>query len=209
MPAPITWLLLAAAVTAVMATLAGQYASRPLYVVTKPLPLLLLLIAVWLAADLPVKSWLLAALFCAWLGDIALLWRRGFLLGLLAFLLAHLAMMALLLQRGAVFSTAAVVLAMAAAALLTSVLRPSSLLLRIAVPLYALALALVVALALPFAWQHPAWSLLIPAALLFAFSDAALGWNKFRRPLPAAQLWILSSYFAAQCLFAYSFLTVM
>ena len=40
------------------------------------------------------------------------------------------------------------------------------------------------------------------AALLFVFSDATLAWNKFVEPLPDATLRIMSTYYAAQYLFA-------
>ncbi|MFR0765107.1 MAG: lysoplasmalogenase family protein [Alistipes communis] len=40
------------------------------------------------------------------------------------------------------------------------------------------------------------------AALLFVFSDATIAWNKFVEPLPDAPLRIMSTYYAAQYLFA-------
>ena len=40
------------------------------------------------------------------------------------------------------------------------------------------------------------------AALLFVFSDATIAWNKFVEPLPDATLRIMSTYYAAQSLFA-------
>ena len=40
------------------------------------------------------------------------------------------------------------------------------------------------------------------AALLFVFSDATIAWNKFVGPLPDATLRIMSTYYAAQYLFA-------
>ena len=40
------------------------------------------------------------------------------------------------------------------------------------------------------------------AALLFVFSDATLAWTKFVEPLPDATLRIMSTYYAAQYLFA-------
>ena len=40
------------------------------------------------------------------------------------------------------------------------------------------------------------------AALLFVFSDATSAWNKFVEPLPDATLRIMSTYYAAQYLFA-------
>lgn len=40
------------------------------------------------------------------------------------------------------------------------------------------------------------------AALLFIFSDATIAWNKFVEPVPAADYWIMTTYYAAQYLFA-------
>ena len=40
------------------------------------------------------------------------------------------------------------------------------------------------------------------AALFFVFSDATIAWNKFVEPLPDATLRIMSTYYAAQYLFA-------
>ena len=40
------------------------------------------------------------------------------------------------------------------------------------------------------------------AALLFIFSDAAIAWNKFVAPIPAADYWIMTTYYTAQYLFA-------
>lgn len=41
-------------------------------------------------------------------------------------------------------------------------------------------------------------------SVLFLFSDSILAWNRFRRELPWAQLAILSSYYLAQLLIAWS-----
>ena len=202
------WLLLpAAAVAGVIATSAGQFGARWHYLISKPVPLLLLLLAVALAPAFPAQPWLLAVLALAWLGDVALLFpARGFLPGLLAFLLSHLAMLMALLAVGAAFSGVALLLALVIASVMTTLLRPHKPLLRIAVWCYCLVLALVVIVAVRFGWQSADWSGLVPAALLFAFSDGVLGWNKFRTPLRYGQLLILSSYFAAQCLFVAAFL---
>ncbi|NQD36457.1 lysoplasmalogenase [Permianibacter sp. IMCC34836] len=200
------WVILAA-VCAVLATLAGQSGQRVAYVVSKPLPLLLLIVAVATTPAFPGREWLLLALALAWLGDVALLLpARFFLLGLLAFLLAHLAMMQALLSAGATLTVLAAVLALAVAALMSRVLWPRQRLLRVAVTGYCLVLALMVALAAGLALSSMSWLGLLPAALLFALSDGLLGWNKFRQPLRYAQLLVLSSYFLAQILFVCNFL---
>lgn len=201
------WVFLPAAIAATFATAAGQYGTRRYYMFSKPLPLLALLVAVALAPQFPAQAWLMTTLALAWLGDIALLFpARGFLPGLLAFLLSHLAMLFALNHAGVTVSVNAVLIAVVVASLMTVVLWPKKKLLRVAVWCYCLILALVVTLAVSFGWHSPDWRELVPAAVLFAFSDAVLGWNKFRRPLRYGQLLILSSYFAAQCLFVAAFL---
>ncbi len=197
--------------SAVLATLAGHFAPRRYYAALKPLPLLALMLAVALADSPPGQMGLLIALAFSLLGDIALLFpRRGFLPGLLAFLIAHVALWLTLLAQGALFSlalqTVLLVLALLMALGMSLLLRPPSLLLRLSVFVYVLMLALLVLTALAFASLQPSWWLLAVAAPLFAFSDGVLGWNRFRQPVPAAPLWILSSYYAAQLLYVAAFL---
>lgn len=203
------WGLWAAAVLSLPAMLAGHYSRQRWYPLLKPLPLLLLIMAVAQAPDFTAKTSVLLALAAGWLGDVALLFRRGFLPGLLAFLLGHLAMVVALWQHDASLNVWLLGMVMLAALLMQRALQPPGRLLNAAVLIYGAVLGLVAVLALSLSLQRDdAWTLML-AATLFVLSDSLLGWNKFRRPLPAAQLWILGSYFAAQCLFVYSFLTVM
>ena len=192
-----------------LAMLAGHYSRQRWYPLLKPLPLLLLIAAVLHAPVFTAKTALLLALLGGWLGDVALLFRRGFLPGLLAFLLGHLAMVVALWQLGAMLSPWLLALVVVAALLMQRTLQPPGKLLNAAVLVYGAVLGLVAVLAVPLAAQLPDGWLLALAASLFLLSDSLLGWNKFRQPLPAAQLWILGSYFAAQCLFVFGFLTVM
>lgn len=206
-----SWVWLTTLPLAVLATVAGAYAPHRYYALLKPLPLSCLLLAVALVPSLPGQTGLLLALGFSLLGDIALLFpRRGFLPGLLAFLLAHVAMWLTLIAQGAVFATPLqgllLVLALLMAIGMSLLLRPTSRLLQVAVFVYALMLALLLVTALAFANRQPEWWLLAVAAPLFAFSDGVLGWDRFRQPLPAAQLWILSSYFLAQMLYVAAFL---
>ena len=48
--------------------------------------------------------------------------------------------------------------------------------------------------------------ILLVGALLFYLSDAILAWNRFVRPLPGANLGVMSAYFAGQYLIAVSVL---
>lgn len=73
-----------------------------------------------------------------------------------------------------------------------------------AVSLYATLLLSLLAAALV---QHrPLWGWYVVAAALFVLSDALLGYTRFVAPLPAADWWILSPYYAAQTLFAVLYL---
>lgn len=201
--------LLLVALLALAATLAGQFARQSLYPWLKPLPLPALIAMVTLTPAVPAKPMLLLALLAGWIGDVALLFRRGFMAGLLAFLCGHLAMAAALWQLGAELSPALLAMALLCASVMAYALQLPTRLLQVAVLSYALVLTLVAVLALPFALTLATpWPLAL-AALLFLLSDSLLGWNKFRRPLPHAQLWILGSYFSAQLLFVWAFLSTL
>ena len=103
---PLSLALLAAALVAAVADWAvvgraGEAATDPdggrgaprARLVTKPLPLVLLIgVALTVTpADPAVRAWFVVALACSLVGDAALLSARGFVAGLVAFLLAHVA----------------------------------------------------------------------------------------------------------------------
>lgn len=54
--------------------------------------------------------------------------------------------------------------------------------------------------------RRPYWGLSALAAALFVLSDALIGYVRFVEPLYLADLWILSTYYAAQTLFTADFL---
>ena len=95
MPAPLVLALLCVLATGIATALAIAGRMRGpmwLHFLGKPLILPPLLVATyWLPSLLPANArvFLTAALVLAWLGDIALMFRRGFVPGLLSFLLAH------------------------------------------------------------------------------------------------------------------------
>ena len=157
---------------------------------------------------------LLAGLVLSLVGDVALLWpRQGFLPGLVAFLLAHLAYL-VAFTRGV--RLGAWPLAFAGYAVLAgvvlAVLWPG-----VPASLRAPVVAYVACLAAMAAQTASAWRVagagadaatrrrLAGAALggaLFLASDALLATNRFHAPLPLSTLWILASYWAAQWLIA-------
>jgi uncharacterized membrane protein YhhN len=204
-------LAIAAAASAVLAILAGPGAlAQPwLLYLFKPLTTLLVIAYAWpRGADAPrLRHWVLVGLALSLIGDVALMWpKQGFLPGLVAFLLAHLAYI-VAFTRDARFAAAPPVFALYALAAggLLAVLWPG-----VPQPLRGPVLAYVGCLACMAAqagarwWVHrgEADALLRRRAAiggaLFVCSDALLAFDRFHAPLPAAGLWILGTYWAAQ-----------
>lgn len=187
-------LLIALALASGLATIASDWRGvrRPLFYLAKPLTTLLIigLAALSLAAAPGYRAWVLAALVCCLVGDIALMFTgtRAFVLGLSGFLLGHLLFIAAFLSD--LPSPAAPPspwLLLAAMLFLLPVivyarwLLPRTGRLQPAVLLYLCVLAGMVLAAL---WRAgldgssaAVWAL--GGALLFAASDAVLAWRKF------------------------------
>ncbi len=185
------------------------------YALLKPLTTALVIAHAWHLGPPRhrMRAPLLAGLGLSLLGDVALLWpQQGFLPGLAAFLLAHLAYLFAFARgvRLAAWPLAFAGYALLAAAVL-SLLWPG-----VPGPLRWPVLAYVLCLAAMAAQTASAWHAarsgdastrrrLGGAALggaLFLTSDALLAFNRFHSPLPLATLWILASYWAAQWLIA-------
>lgn len=196
----IFFLLLIAGLSA--ATIYGALRGvRLVYLLAKPLTMLAIIsLALTQHSAVAVPASLYWALALSLLGDICLMFpARAFIAGLLAFLLAHIAYIALFWQLSASFNLwLHAPIALAAAIFLFRLARFKPRLMP-AIVLYTLALVAMVGsgLTLAYAQQN---ARLAAGVLLFAVSDGLLGWNKFAQPLPHAQAWILSSYFAAQSL---------
>lgn len=183
------------------------------YAVLKPLTTGLVIAHAWLRGTPgePRRQALLIGLGLSLLGDVALLWpQQGFLPGLVAFLLAHLAYL-FAFTRGVRFGAwplAFVAYAVLAAAVLSVVWPGVPPALRLPVVAYVLCLAAMAAQTAS-AWHAVRGSvgqaLSRHAAIggaLFLLSDALLAVNRFHTPLLAATLWILATYWAAQWLIA-------
>jgi alkylglycerol monooxygenase len=149
---------------------------------------------------------LLAALSFSMIGDVLLMFNGYFVFGLVAFLCAHLAYIALFKQsmpwfphRGALLATLAYGCAMYA--FLFSHLPDA---LKLPVAAYVLVIALMGAQALGRASVLPgaASRNVALGALFFMLSDTLLAINRFVQPLPVSGLWVLSSYYVAQFLIA-------
>ena len=206
---------------AIAANLAWPTAWAP-YAALKTLTTLLVIRHAW-RRDGPAvgrRLPLLMGLLLSLLGDVALLWpQQGFLPGLVAFLLAHLAYL-FAFTRGVRFGAwplAFVAYALLAAAVLSLLWAGVPATLRLPVLAYVLCLAAMAAQTAS-AWhaqraqgkaeaseEASARRRLGGAALggaLFLASDALLATNRFHSPVPLATLWILASYWAAQWLIA-------
>ena len=70
----------------------------------------------------------------------------------------------------------------------------------VAVVIYALIIATMGASALVMGIKHKWWYVI--AAVLFIFSDSVIVYNKYIEHIPNASLWIMTTYYAAQGLFA-------
>ncbi|MEO6031905.1 MAG: lysoplasmalogenase [Burkholderiaceae bacterium] len=209
------WLIALSAISAIAAT---TFAAVPtlavaavLYLLLKPLTTVLIIAYAWpRGADVPRQRRLIRiGLVLSLAGDVFLLWpRQGFLPGLVAFLLAHLAFIAAFsvpLRLGAkplVFIGYGVVATPILAALWPGV--PAGL--RAPVIAYVVCLAAMAAQAA--AWWRTSASLdaadkalarmAALGGVLFMVSDSLLAINKFALPLPLASLWVLASYWLAQ-----------
>ena len=150
--------------------------------------------------------YLLLAMVASLAGDVLLMLPGDhFIAGLAAFLLAHVAYLALFRQGVGWFpSRVALTATLLAGALMLGVLWPGlqGPLLTAAVAVYVLVIALMTAQALgraavlgDAASRATAWG-----AAIFMLSDAVLGVDRFVQPVPLAPLWVLGSYFMAQIL---------
>ena len=182
--------------------------SAALVFAFKPLTTALIMLRAWpRGVDVPaVRGAVLGGLVLSLLGDIALLWpQRGFLPGLVAFLLAHVAYVVAFTREHRFLAqpVALAVYALVAFCVLALLWPSVPAGLRVPVACYVLALTAmsaqtaVVSLAARGDERHRGRLLMLGGALFMA-SDALLATNKFALPLPAANLWILATYWAAQ-----------
>ncbi len=181
----------------------------PLAFVFKPLTTVLIILFAWPrgAAQPVLRRWIRAGLLLSLVGDVALLWpKQGFLPGLIAFLLAHLAYIAAFCvpARLAARPLAFVVCALVAAVILSQLWAGVPAALRAPVVAYVLCLATMASQAAVW-WRVAAGradaTLARHAAIggaLFMVSDSLLAINRFALPLPLSSLWILLPYWVAQ-----------
>ena len=176
--------------------------------VFKPLTTVLIIVRAWpRGADAPdTRRALRLGLALSLLGDIALLWpQQGFLPGLVAFLLAHIAYIVAFTRQHRFLAqpVALTSYALAAGAILALLWPTIPAALRAPVACYVLALTAMSAQTAVVGLASQGddlrrGRLLMLGGALFMTSDALLATNKFALPLPAANLWILGTYWAAQ-----------
>ncbi len=196
--------------SAALATATAALGLTDLHRLFKPLTLLLAIVFVSAHADRTRATGrfgmlLMAALALSLAGDVFLMFPGYFIPGLVAFLLAHLAYIALLRQgqrwfpsRRALAATLGVGAAMYAF-LWQGGLPPA---LRAPVAAYVVVIALMAAQAIGRATvlrDRAAIGVAVGAGF-FMLSDSLLAINKFVTPLPMAQAWVLGTYYAAQLL---------
>jgi alkylglycerol monooxygenase len=148
---------------------------------------------------------LLGALALSLAGDAFLMFPGYFIPGLVSFLLAHLAYIALFRQDAPWFASRRALIAtlgigVAMYAFLWQGGLPAAL--RAPVAAYVLVIALMAAQAIGRATvqrDRAAFAVALGAGF-FMLSDTLLAINRFVSPLPMSQVWVLSTYYAAQVL---------
>ncbi|WP_233244261.1 lysoplasmalogenase family protein [Acidovorax sp. HMWF029] len=200
--------------SAALATATSALGLTEWHWVFKPLTMAIAIILIAISAY-PLRGeglfdtknwWLMAAALAGSLaGDVFLMLSGFFIPGLVSFLVAHLFYVALFKSgqrwfphRGALLTTLGIGVAMYAF-LWVGGLPPA---LRVPVAAYVLVIALMAAQAMGrAAVLRDAPSLLVAiGAGFFMLSDALLATNRFVQPLPWSQVWVLSTYYAAQAL---------
>ncbi|MDM0049101.1 lysoplasmalogenase family protein [Variovorax sp. J22R115] len=197
---------------AALATASGALGIAGLHFVFKPLALVILIAFALVRArstNMPGRFALLltAGLVASLAGDVLLMWPQFFVPGLVCFLLAHVAYIALFVSgvglfplRRALAATLAIGVPMYAFLWWGGL--PSGL--RVPVGIYVVVIACMAAQALGRAavFSDASARRVAVGACLFMLSDALLATNRFVSPLPVASLWVLASYYAAQWLIA-------
>jgi uncharacterized membrane protein YhhN len=199
-------LTLAVAASAVLAIIGAEIAGlRGLHYVFKPLTTLLILaMALRLPAEpAAYRRWIVAGLQLSTLGDVFLMLPfDGFVFGLGSFLLAHLAYLVALRQRGGWWRVRWPLLAYAVVASLVFARLwpglPDELTLPVIV--YVIALAGMAAQATSVWREHRRAATCIAAVggAFFVASDASLAMDRFAAPIPMASVWVLATYWIAQ-----------
>jgi uncharacterized membrane protein YhhN len=179
--------------------------------ISKPL-LMIVLIAYFISQTRTIPSglhpWVLAALFFSWVGDILLMFQPKnelfFILGLSAFLLAHIFYIIFFhkirLQEGIRSNAWFLLIVVVYYAILISILGPYLGKMKLPVRVYGIVISFMFMLAMHMLYvknKKPGrW--MMGGALLFVISDSLLAINKFYQPVPFAGISIILTYGLAQ-----------
>lgn len=197
--------LLIFAVLVVMAV-AAKLGSRRLYVFAKPLPIVFIIFLAFINPHAPPGLWL-AAIGFGLAGDLLLLSDKGFLPGLLSFLLGHIYFIFAFYRTGTGGVSVAAALGVGAVCVAAFVYLTRHLVQtrrkKYIVPVFAYigVTGILIAVSL----KYPILSFAVPGTVLFGLSDFLLAFNKFVRPSWYAQAAVSLTYFAAQWLLARHF----
>jgi uncharacterized membrane protein YhhN len=205
-----TWLILFAA--ALGAYIAGiQLSNQTIQYISKPL--LMPLLAIYFITSVSgiasnLKTWVIAALFFSWAGDVLLMFEEKdklfFMLGLSAFLFAHIFYIILFHKirvkeavKGDPWLMVVVVVYYGA---LIALLSPFLGEMKWPVRVYGIVISFMFMLAMHmlFIRNKMAGKWMMAGALLFVISDSALAINKFYQPFEGAGIVIIVTYGLAQ-----------
>ena len=199
---PVIVPVFAVLVVAALAILSAERRIVWLHVASKPLTTALLFLVVgWPSTRL--AWWIDAGIALSVVGDIALLSSSegAFLVGLAAFLLAHLAYV-VAFARVAVWSPHVAIVAVATLTVTAFVLRaiaPGTARLRAPTIAYGIVIsAMVIAASATLGGPLPGAPLAAAGATFFYASDTSLALNRFRRPIPHAAFFTLGLYWIGQ-----------
>ena len=167
---------------------------------TKALPVVFLGVITWIAGG---NKLLPIALLLSACGDIAgehrqLLWQIGF------FAVAHIAFVLYFVRMAKVTRYRVVAIALWAVAMLLFgsfiVSHISNVVIAVACAVYILIIGSMVGSTILIESKYRLWY--IVAALIFVFSESCIAWNRFVEKFNGAGLAIMTTYFAAQLIFA-------
>ena len=194
------------------ADIAGiQLQNEAIQYVCKPL-LMIILAAFFLSQTKSrvrgLKKWILAALFFSWAGDVLLMFQESkslfFLLGLSAFLIAHVFYIVFFhnirVQENIKSNPLLLLLVVVYYAGLMTLLSPYLGTMKLPVRIYGIVISFMFMLAMHmlFINNKMAGRWMLSGAMLFVMSDSILALNKFYQPFEAAGIIIMLTYGLAQ-----------
>lgn len=174
----------------------------------KPLLIPFLLYIVSVSDPFRNQKTLLFALFFSWVGDVLLMFANQhalfFILGLISFLIAHLAYIILFQRQNKInennnylwFIPFVIIYLVTILRILWPFLNE----MKIPVLVYAIVISLMLLMSIKayFQWEKPSNLWVLIGAILFVISDSILAINKFHSPVLMSSFWIMSTYLGAQ-----------